>query len=371
MSASMVGSRRVVLFTLHVWDSKRRAGFHWIADALSEMGWDVVFVTVAISSLSMLRQDYRVGVTNKIPKNQLINVKSQFRQFIWWTIWHPANLRFGLLNQISRLFFRSYGHQLPHQLREAIHDAEVLVFESTPGVVAFESILKINSNARVVYRVSDDLRLLKNHPVVFDFEQKLASVSDLISVPSAYLFDRFSRFPKTKLQYHGVNIDILDQDQVNPYVEGSINAIFTGVAHFDESFLEIASAEFPDVQFHIVGPILPTIRRKNVIYHGEMRFSDIVPFIKFADLGLHNMVFRPGAESFSDSLKVLHYSYFRLPILFPNFIPSSRLNVFKYQPDSRESIRDAVNAALKFSKEIQIIKPSSWKYLASLLVGDE
>lgn len=370
MSVAALMPRRVVLFTLHVYESKRRAGFHWIADALVEMGWDVVFVTVAISPLSVLRGDYRVQVAKEIPKNRVLSVKLRLRQFLWWTPWHPANLRFDFLNELSTPLFRNYGKTLPKQLRSVIQEAEVIIFESTPGVAVFESVKKINPDARIVYRVSDDLRLLKNHPVVFDFEEKLANASDLVSVPSAYLFDLFSRFSRTQLQFHGVNDKTLDQDCINPYPEKSTNAVFTGIAHLDDSFIEIASMEFPEVSFHIIGPIPAKIMRKNVIYHGEMAFYKIIPYIKFADFGLHSLAFTPGTESFSDSLKVLHYSYFKIPIIFPSFIPSNRLNVFKYEPNSRASIKDAVNSALKFSEPEKIDKPNSWEYLATRLVGN-
>jgi 2-beta-glucuronyltransferase len=370
MSTQATSRRRVVLFTLHVFESKRRAGFHWIADALIEMGWDVVFVTVAISWFSVFRGDYRVKISNHIPKNQLVSVKPQLRQFLWWTPWHPANLRFDFLNKMSTPVFKTYGKTLPRQLQTVIQEAEVIIFESTPGVAAFQAVKKINPDASIVYRVSDDLRLLKNHPVVFDFEEELATSSDLISVPSAYLFDLFSRFPKTKLQFHGVNNRILDQEYQNPFENGSKNAVFTGIAHLDESFIEIASTDFPEIFFHIIGPISPKIVRKNVFYYGEMAFVDIIPYVKFADLGLHSLSFAPGAESFSDSLKVLHYSYFKIPIIFPSFIPSNRLNVFKYEPSSRVSINGAVESALRFSEPEKIGKPNSWQYLAALLVGD-
>ena len=369
MSVSALIPRRVVLFTLHVYDSKRRAGFHWIADALIEMGWDVVFVTVAISPLSVLRRDYRIKLIKGIPRNRVLKVKPQLRQFLWWTPWHPANLRFDFLNKLSTPLFRNFGKTLPKQLQSVIQEAEVIIFESTPGVAAFESVKKTNPHARIVYRVSDDLRLLKNHPVVFDFEEKLADASDLVSVPSAYLFDLFSRFSRTQLQFHGVNDKLLDLDYVNPYPENSLNAVFTGIAHLDDSFIEVASMEFPEVNFHVIGPIPVRIMRKNVIYYGEMAFHKIIPYIKFANFGIHCLIFMPGAESFSDSLKVLHYSYFRIPIIFPSFIPSNRLNVFKYEPNSRASIKDAVNSALKFSEPEKIDKPNSWGNLVRCLVG--
>ena len=35
--------KRAVLVTGHYWESRRKAGFHWIADALLRDGWEVLF----------------------------------------------------------------------------------------------------------------------------------------------------------------------------------------------------------------------------------------------------------------------------------------------------------------------------------------
>ena len=52
-------TRRVILVSGHYLGSKRRAGFHHLAQAYGSLGWDVTFVTAAISLLSRLRGDYR------------------------------------------------------------------------------------------------------------------------------------------------------------------------------------------------------------------------------------------------------------------------------------------------------------------------
>ncbi len=55
--------KRVVLITGHYWNSKRKAGFHWLADAFLRQGWEVVFFTAPpapLSLLSVIRRDYRL-----------------------------------------------------------------------------------------------------------------------------------------------------------------------------------------------------------------------------------------------------------------------------------------------------------------------
>ena len=51
--------KKIVLITGHYYSSKRKAGFHFLAEAFAKDGYDVTFITTGLSLLSILKKDYR------------------------------------------------------------------------------------------------------------------------------------------------------------------------------------------------------------------------------------------------------------------------------------------------------------------------
>src|SRR5215471_4527058 len=94
-------SRSVVLISGHYYGSKRRAGFHHLANAYWNLGWHVTFATVAISLLSRLRGDYRFAYPVREEANRLVPIRERLTSFVLLTRWHPGNLRFGPANRLS------------------------------------------------------------------------------------------------------------------------------------------------------------------------------------------------------------------------------------------------------------------------------
>jgi len=142
---------------------------------------------------------------------------------------------------------------------------------------------------------------------------------------------------------------------VNPYkIYGSkINHVFVGISNLDYRFLQIASKCFPDHLFHVIGPHRDVIKGQNIIYHGYLKYEETIGFIKFANVGLQirsneNSI----AYSLSDSLKVLQYSYCKLPVICPAVMKeySHRRNLFYYEYDNPSSIADCIDQAVKFDR---------------------
>jgi len=368
--------RRVVLVTQHYLESKRKAGFHWLADAYWRAGWEVIFYTCYVSWISWLRGDRRFPrallrrVTNEAQRMNW--VKDRLASYVWFTPWHPANLRSAILNQISAPFFRRYGELPLGEIVPALGGTCLFVFESTPGLLLFGRFRDINPEARCVYRVSDDLRLLGRHPVVIEEEERVAGKFDLVSAPSDYIYRRFAHLHNAALHHHGLNKELYDKSYANPYSGNEKNAVFVGNSRFDHDFLERASRLCPEWHFHVIGPIKSVIRRANVTTYGEMPFLETVPYVKYADAGLHIIVYSSGAESFTDSLKVQQYTYCRLPIVLPEFLRSSRTNLFCYSPGDDESIRQALASAEAFDRrKTDTANIRTWRELAEVLAGSD
>lgn len=343
-----MNKKTVVLITGHYYESKRKAGFHWIAEEYYKMGWEVIFITAPISYLSKLRNDHKFTYDIENEKNSLKKVKGDLYSYVYFTLYHPGNLRSKVLNNLMTPLFSLYGKSLKGDLGNIIKKADLFIFESTPGLILFDKFKRINPTAKYVYRVSDDLKLIKAHPMVIKYESKHYQDFDLISVPSEFIYNQFREKDNVRLHFHGIEKSFFDSEKKSPFEKGKKNAVFVGNSHFDYKFLEMAAKNFSEINFHIIGPLEKKIVKENIIYYGEMPFKDTIKYIINADIGLANRSYFYGAESLTDSLKILQYTYCNLPYIAPEFLRSNRENGFFYSPDDDNSIRKAINDSLSY-----------------------
>ncbi|MCC7440090.1 MAG: hypothetical protein IT285_00565 [Bdellovibrionales bacterium] len=367
--------KRVVLITGHYFESKRKAGFHWLAEAFWKAGWDVTFFTSALSPLSRLRLDYRMQYPVLAEANQLKPVRDRLTSFVWYTPWHPANLRLAPLNLLASPLFARYGELPLGPAEERFAQADLVIFESNPALLLFDRVKRLNPRARLVYRVSDDIRLLRNHRTVLATEERVAPRFDRVSVPSRSLLERFQSLPQAHLDSHGVAREPFEVETADPYAAlkklGRPQAVFVGNNHLDLEFLAAASQDCPRWDFHVVGPFKDLPRHPNVHGTGELPFAETVPYLKHADVGLMTLRYSSGAEAFTDSLKMQQYTLCRLPIVAPEFLRTDRPQVSYYRPGDRAGMTRALNAALTLDRtQVSTDGISTWADLARTLAGD-
>jgi len=364
---------RAVLITSHFWNSKRKAGFHNIADSLLKKNYEVLFLTGNASYIHHLKGDYRAALINKSTLNVLTTDSENFKRFVRFTTLHPVNYRNSALNKIFLPSVKKYSNTLSgfNELNEFIRSSDLFIFESFPGLLWFNHFKDLNTKAKYVYRVSDDMRQLNKHPYVIEHENKLISLFDLISVPSDYFLKLFLK-GNVKLHHHGIAKELFDNANDNPYKNSdSFRFVFSGNAYLDKEFLNTASEESMKDEFHIIGPFKKTKSEGKVFYYGELDFNKTIPFIKFGDAGLHTLEYSRGAESFSDSLKVIQYAYCRLPVIAPEFIKSSRNNFIFYKPGDNESIKNALDKAKDYDKsKTDVSGINSWDELTDKLIRE-
>jgi 2-beta-glucuronyltransferase len=291
--------------------------------------------------------------------------------YVWFTPYHPLNRLPAVANIVLSPLFRRYGRLPMPNLKPLVAEADLIVFESTSGLMLVDRFRAWSPTARFVYRVSDDLRMLKAHPVVLEAETRALPQFDLISVPSEYILRLFGGRPHVELQYHGLETADFDRATENPYGPGSeAHAVFVGTAYLDTDFLELAARDHPDWEFHVIGAFDKLAERRNLIAHGELPFAETVPYLQHADVGLSPLRYRPGLESLTDSLKIVQYTYCRLPIVAPDFLRSSRTNVFSYRPGDAASIHEALTAARAFDRStVDRSAIGTWDDLARKLAG--
>jgi 2-beta-glucuronyltransferase len=158
----------------------------------------------------------------------------------------------------------------------------------------------------------------------------------------------------------------------SPY-EGGINAVWVGRILLDAAFLDAASARLPDWTFHVIGPTGPSAPPTNVVWHGELRYEQTIPFIQHADVGLATFGDDKGhvPRYLADSSgKFVQYAYCGLPIVAPAALRTERPHTFYYEFGGGDSIEAALRAALAAGKRPELAETiPSWHELATALAG--
>jgi 2-beta-glucuronyltransferase len=247
--------------------------------------------------------------------------------------------------------------------------ADLVVFESGDVLLLFERVRRLAPQARLVYRVSDVLELVRAHPIVLEAERRTAPRFDLVSVPTPSMAGRFPSGTLVRHDAHGIEKRAFDKNVATPFVR-PLNAVFSGVARLDRSALEAAALALPEWTFHVLGYRIRSMKASNIRFYGRLDFEQTVPYLKHADVGLQLLEQSPGAECFAGSLKMIQYAYCRLPIVAPAFMRTSRPNVHYYDPLDHSSVAAAVRAAAAAGRcDGCAHRSSSWEDVALGLAG--
>jgi len=356
-------SFRIMLLSSHFYFSKKRAGFHHLADEYLKKGFEVVFVTVPYSFLKLFGLDGKISQTFFV-RNIFLRIKrSNLTSVINFSLTHPTTK--NLWND------RLYGFFINKRVLKEVIGLDFIIFESNASLYFFEKIKKVNPSARLIYRVSDDLLAIGVQKSLVKQEERVLNDFDIVSVPNELIYRRlYEKSPgNIFLHHHGVDFSIFDNEKANPYAIGTVNAVFVGNSHFDHIFLEVASRLFRKVDFHIIGNVPKKIQKVNVLYYDEIPFSDTIKFIKFADIGLQA---RAGDSALlgtlANSNKVEQYLYCRLPIIAPVEINTINSNFFLYERNEK-SISSCINRALSHEFSDLETDVNSWEWVAKELVG--
>lgn len=363
-----VAPRSAILISGHYLGSKRRAGFHHLANAYWSMGWDVTFVTAAISLLSRLKGDYRFAYPVREEANRLVPVRERLTSYVLMSRIHPGSLRVDWANRLATPWFSRYATVPLGALEARLRRADLVVFEGTAALLLVERIRALAPHARLVYRASDDLRTLGLHPLVLEAESRAIPLFDLVSAPTREIAEVLAPHGSVEVHQPGVDTAAFARQTGSPYGSGSA-AVFAGVSPlFDYESLAAAAELAPHVGFHIIGP-RPRPLPANVTFHAEMAFEDVVPYLQHATFGL--LFFPAGYASLGQGNKVAQYSYCRLPIVAPSHLESDRPNLCLFEPGDEASLGRALADAERMPHSPAFASGvMSAEGLASVLAGE-
>jgi len=342
---------KILLLTTHIFSSKHKAGFHYLAEEFQKMGHAVYFCTVPntplhlaidlIKNRSQIQDRIRSFFSCIFPTKRQGILVTSYASLVF------NNPRSTLLSKTKHFLFLA-GFCRP--ISQVVFDT--IIFESSACLFLFPRLKKKNFKAKFIYRVSDPLFVMKADPLLIEMEKHLLSLFDSVSVPNNKIAAYLKGVePKARMQIrpHGVDKVSLEAAKSKriPFHTKN-NLVFIGMFLFDQDFLEIASRIRPDCHFHMIGFFNNRIVRKNVSYYGVLPFVDTLPFVAHCDAALLCRRAGERTDMMAKSLKYFQYLYFRKAMIAPQEMLLKEDFVFSYTLDE-SSIEKALEGALSYN----------------------
>jgi 2-beta-glucuronyltransferase len=367
--------KSAVIFSYHtVGFGARKASVVFLAEALAGLGWQTNVVTTQLSRLSVLAGVPRLKNVPEDRRNIWIDLSDRLSAFVWVPLFHPATTGVSLLNRMATPFFALYPHLLPESIRSRVRSSQLIVIESCTAVLLLPLLRKLAPTARFVYRACDPLNTVGMHPMLQTVLDRTAAQYDLFTSPSRGALAGYNSDVKTCYLPQGIDKSLLDASVPSPLEEVGPHAILAGDMMFDYVSVEMMMRNFPNITFHLFGRM--NVERfssfPNLAFHGEVPFEALRNFMVHADIGIAPYLDHPACHYLSESsLKLVQYTYARLPILAPHFCKGGRDHLKGYTPGDEDSIVRATEDVLRVNR--QAIDRSGifdWNEIAEMMLAE-
>jgi 2-beta-glucuronyltransferase len=359
----------VIVSGVHDYRTPRRGSIQALTDALVQLRYDVTFISVRFSPISLVKGDHRNIFWRRANKAEIVNGVCCY---LWRTAFHPFRTSWPAIDHLMPPLFAAYA-RLPNRfIDDELGKASFIVIESGLGIVLTDRARTLNKRARIIYRASDALHTIGAHPALTAELQRRATDIDAFCLLAAKMAPDFSwAAGKTYIVPLGINHDDFASIGPSPYSRG-MNAVTVGSMLFDRPFFQDAASRFADIQFHLIGTGREFPASSNVRFYKEMPFKATLPYIKHADFGI--AAYRPSADSgylAQSSLKLMQYEYLGIPAVCPDYAVGESRNRFGYSSADPATIDDAVRRALARGRVAHAPNVLSWEQVAERLLHPE
>jgi 2-beta-glucuronyltransferase len=362
----------VVLFSSHLYFQRRRGGLHWVCDALRRAGWDARFITCDFSLVTRLKGDRRTEFGEIRGRNRSERVSGNLSVGIVHTPFHPLGRDSSVIGRALDRVTSIYPLLAGQAVERFASGADLVIVESCGALMAIDSIRRA-TQAPIVYRVSDNLRAIRPVPSLLAAEQRAIAEVDAVSLASEILARDFIGSGRVRIDPMGLEKVLFDRATESPYEPGGRpKVVISGSSGLDVQALDLAARALPDWDFVQFGSADRLPKHSNVLHKGEVPFAEMVPWVKFADIGFAPYRAKPGFEYQAEhSNRLLQYVYSGLPCVVPEALCSpSKPHYIGYRPGDIDSIGAAFQAAARFERE-RVPRDSviDWDQLALRLAG--
>ena len=359
-----------IISAFHDFRTAKRASIHQVAAGLVKLGYDVSFLSTRFSWLSRRTGDSRLPLWSKANR---VEVVDGVHCLLWRTAIHPFHSGVSLIDRANGALYRPFAALPNRQFDRLLAGADYLIFESGIAALYIARARKLNPAAKIVYYAADRLSTVGAHPFIEHQLMESRSLIDHVILRARGMKDDF-RWAENRLFKVGYGIDAKDFADVgpSPYRPDQLTAISVGSMLFDERFFQLAAPNFPQVEFHVIGCGTKFDAVENVRIHPEMPFSQTLPFVKHATIGV--APYRPidGSDYLAESsLKLAQFAYFGLPAACPHFAAGSKPGRIGYEPFDEASIIKAVQSALDCAGQLAPQVFPTWQDVALQVIEPE
>ena len=325
---------------------------HWICDSLRADGWDTRFITCDFSWITQLKGDRRTAYGKLQGLNSLVRIDENLSVAVVHTPFHPLGNGKSILGKALSAATSLYPQPKTPVVRAFADGADLVIIESCGALLMVEAIRNA-TDAPIVYRVSDNLRVVRPVPCLLRAEADAAREVDAVSLASENLAMQFQGSDNVRLDPMGLDKALFDECSTSPYRnDGRVKVVISGSSGLDVLALKSAAECLPDFDFIQFGAAEELPNLPNVIYKGETPFRDLVPWVKFADIGFAPYKVRLGFEYQAEhSNRLLQYTYSGLPSVVPKQLAhESKAHFIGYDVNVPQSIREAFLHAKDFDR---------------------
>lgn len=340
----------VTIYSYHLYEQPRRGGMHWLAEAFRSLGHDVRFVTCDFSLATLLKGDRRTKYGRVQGINRLKRLAPNLSAAVVATPFHALGRARGVLPRLLNGLTSAYPWPYAGLAASFARGSDLVVMESC-GALMFARAVREATTAPIVYRVSDNLKVIRPVPSLLNAEQDAMQVVDAVSVASPLLQRRFPA-DLTRLDPMGLDRDRFDVDVPSPYApSGRKRVVISGSSSFDHRSVLLACRAQPDWDFFQIGALDKIVDAPNFHALGERPYSDVVAYVRHADLGFAPYLVRAGFEYQAEhSNRLLQYVYCGLPSIVPEELSAGRPHYLGYRAGNGASIASTLKLAATFDR---------------------
>ena len=254
-----------------------------------------------------------------------------------------------------------------------MRQADYILVESGTAAIYLRRMRRTNAHAKIIYYAADRLETINAHPFVRQRLSEDDALIDHFSLRAEQLKDDFPN-GGGRMYKAGFGINASDFAHVgpSPYARDEEVAVSVGSMLFDPSVFQLAAANFPQLQFHVIGSGTNFEAPSNVHLHEEMPFERTLAFVKYAKIGVAAYAPAAGAEYLAESsLKLAQFDYCGMPSVCPHFAVGSSPGRIGYEPGNKASVRSAVSRALSMVGRVKKRSFPSWEDVALQVIEPE
>lgn len=365
--------KKITIISRHFFSAfNRKTTVHFLAREFVKKGYESYFVSVGRSRLSTLNKPKNKALPADINRKTFTEVEPHVFSIVMDELIHPFSTSNKWVNLLTSPKLLNYGNSIPENILNKIKDSDIVLIECGYGVAYFNKLKQLCSKAKFIYFATDPLSQVGLRKEFEDIELEAVSQFDIVRVASKELGERFDQ-SSTKLAIipQGIDKSIFDQSTESPYPKDSVNFVSIGDMSFDYESIVMMAKLKPEFNFHIFGANIPVEYPKNITVYGEMDFNRLVPYIKFANVGImpYKMTSHLGYLT-KTSLKFLQYSYCNLPIVTPTGPDWERQGIFGYTPKDATTLDQALSASVAYEKNTNLsANIKSWQDCTDMLLG--